>query len=151
MIETLLANATSTACASGLSKTPAGLRGLYDITFGGLPAGLPALWCGGAGCGATLLAMEILVRGAVDHGEPGVTLALDGRPAELMQNMHSLGFDLQGLVQAGRTCLARISLGERRLAAGRYFSLEGEWASWDRAGRCSRLQTVLYDSFWRTT
>lgn len=44
-----------------LLKAPTGIRGLDDITSGGLPAGRPTLVCGGAGCGKTLLAMEFLV------------------------------------------------------------------------------------------
>jgi circadian clock protein KaiC len=55
-----------------LAKSPTGIRGLDEITGGGLPAGRPTLVCGGAGCGKTLLSMEFLVRGATEFGEPGV-------------------------------------------------------------------------------
>ena len=50
----------------GLVKCPTGIAGLDDITKGGLPQGRPTLVCGGAGSGKTLLAMEFLVRGAVE-------------------------------------------------------------------------------------
>ena len=50
--------------AVSLSKTPTGIKGLDEITGGGLPQGRPTLVCGGTGCGKTLLAMEFLVRGA---------------------------------------------------------------------------------------
>jgi hypothetical protein len=39
-----------------LRKSRTGIRGLDEITGGGLPAGRPTLVCGGAGCGKTLLA-----------------------------------------------------------------------------------------------
>ena len=55
-----------------LPKALTGIQGLDEITGGGLPKGRPTLVCGSAGCGKTLLAMEFLVRGAVEYDEPGV-------------------------------------------------------------------------------
>ena len=45
-----------------LEKCPTGIRGLDEITNGGLPKGRPTLVCGGAGSGKTLLGMEFLGR-----------------------------------------------------------------------------------------
>jgi circadian clock protein KaiC len=84
--------------ARTLPKAPTGIQGLDEITGGGLPRGRPTLVCGGAGCGKTLLAMEFLVRGATDHGEPGVFMAFEENAAELAQNVRSLGFDLEQLL-----------------------------------------------------
>ena len=50
--------------ATQLEKSPTGIKGLDEITFGGLPTGRPTLVCGTAGSGKTLLGMEFLVRGA---------------------------------------------------------------------------------------
>ena len=69
------------------------MRGLDEITGGGLPRGRPTLVCGSTGCGKTLLAMEFLVRGAIDHGEPGVFIAFEETVDELTANVRSLGFD----------------------------------------------------------
>ncbi|RPJ01204.1 MAG: KaiC 1, partial [Deltaproteobacteria bacterium] len=52
-------------CAQ-LEKSPSGIRGLDEITNGGLPKGRPTLVCGAAGCGKTLFAMEFLVKGATE-------------------------------------------------------------------------------------
>ena len=60
-----------------LPKSPTGIRGLDEITGGGLPKGRPTLICGGAGCGKTLLAMEFLVHGATEYNEPGVFVAFE--------------------------------------------------------------------------
>src|SRR5688572_27134057 len=57
--------------ARRLPKCPTGIRGLDEITGGGLPRGRTSLVCGGAGCGKTLFAAEFLVRGAVQFNEPG--------------------------------------------------------------------------------
>ena len=52
----------------GLAKSPTGIRGLDEITGGGLPKGRPTLICSAAGCGKTLLAMEFIVRGQGEGG-----------------------------------------------------------------------------------
>ena len=76
-----------------LQKCPTGIRGLDEITNGGIPRGRPTLICGGPGCGKTLFGIEFLIRGA-EQGEPGVFVAFEERPDELAQNVASLGFDL---------------------------------------------------------
>src|SRR6188474_3771312 len=81
-----------------LQKTLTGIRGLDEITLGGFPRGRPTLVCGAAGCGKTLLALEFLVRGATDHGEPGVLMSFEETAEELAQNVRSLGFDLEDLI-----------------------------------------------------
>jgi circadian clock protein KaiC len=80
-----------------LQKAPTGIAGLDEITCGGLPAGRPSLFCGAAGSGKTLFAMEFLVRGATQYGEPGVFMAFEEKTEELIVNTASLGFDLNKL------------------------------------------------------
>jgi KaiC/GvpD/RAD55 family RecA-like ATPase len=81
----------SAPSANQLPKAPSGIRGLDEITGGGLPRGLPTLICGGAGCGKTLFAMEFLVRGVTEYGEPGVFIAFEETAEELAANVASLG------------------------------------------------------------
>ena len=76
----------------GISKCPTGITGLDQITEGGLPKGRPTLICGSAGCGKTMLAVEFLVRGATEFGEPGVFMSFEETSQELTQNVASLGF-----------------------------------------------------------
>src|SRR3954469_8269672 len=83
----------------GLPKAPTGITGLDEVTGGGLPRGRPTLVCGSAGCGKTLLAMEFLVRGAAEFGEPGAFLAFEETAEELAMNVRSLGFDLDDLAE----------------------------------------------------
>ena len=87
------------ADARALPKAPTGIAGLDEITGGGLPKGRPTLICGGPGCGKTLLATEFLVRGATQFGEPGVFISFEETGEELAQNVRSLGFDLDALVE----------------------------------------------------
>src|SRR3954449_2598043 len=82
---------------NGIRKSPTGIGGFDEITGGGLPRGRPTLVCGGPGCGKTLFAMEFLVRGILDHGEPGVFMAFEETAEDLAANVASLGFDLPKL------------------------------------------------------
>ncbi|MFB9294918.1 circadian clock protein KaiC [Persicitalea jodogahamensis] len=80
-----------------LPKSPSGIKGLDEITEGGLPTGRPTLICGSAGSGKTLFSMEFLVHGAMEFGEPGVFVAFEEKTDELALNVASLGFDLEKL------------------------------------------------------
>ncbi len=71
------AQSSSRSSLNGIEKARTGIAGLDEITGGGLPAGRPTLVCGGAGCGKTLFAMEFLVHGATEFGEPGVFMAFE--------------------------------------------------------------------------
>ena len=84
-----------------LEKCPTGIRGLDEITKGGLPRGRPTLIYGGAGSGKTLFAMEFLMRGARDYGEPGVFMTFEETTDDLAQNFVSLGFDLPDMRSRG--------------------------------------------------
>ena len=97
-----VANATGVR-GRELPKVATGIQGLDEILLGGLPAGRPTLVCGSAGCGKTLLAMEFLVRGASEFGEPGASSHSRKRNEELAQNVRSLGFDLDALVEQSRS------------------------------------------------
>jgi circadian clock protein KaiC len=93
------------AVKASLPKAPTGIHGLDEITGGGFPRGRPTLVCGSAGCGKTLLAMEFIVRGATQYNEPGVFMAFEETPAELSQNVRSLGFDVDQLVRSKKLAL----------------------------------------------
>src|SRR5512139_1108267 len=104
-----------------LPKCPTGIQGLDEITWGGLPRGRPTLVCGSAGCGKTLLGMEFLVRGATQFGEPGVCLSFEESAEELSQNVASLGFEVDALIEQGKLAIDHVFL-ERSLVeeAGEY-------------------------------
>jgi circadian clock protein KaiC len=91
-----------------LAKCPTGIQGLDEITGGGVPLGRPTLVCGSAGCGKTLLAMEFLVRGATEYGEPGVFMAFEETASELAANVRSLGFDLDDLMAHDRVAVDHV-------------------------------------------
>jgi circadian clock protein KaiC len=108
-----------------LRKAPTGIRGLDEITGGGLPAGRPTLVCGGAGCGKTLLGMEFLVRGAAEFGEPGVFMAFEETSEELTENVASLGFDLPALVAKKKLVVDHVFVDRAEYQETGEYDLEG--------------------------
>lgn len=108
-----------------LAKAPTGIAGLDEITHGGLPRGRPTLVCGGAGCGKTLLALEFLVRGALEHDEPGVFLSFEETAEDLAENAKSLGFDLRRLSARKRLLLDHVHLERAELTESGEYDLEG--------------------------
>lgn len=117
--------ALSKAKERELPKSPTGIEGLDQITEGGLPQGRPTLVCGGPGCGKTLLAMEFLVRGATQFGEPGVFMAFEETGEELAQNVRSLGFDLDALVEQKKMALDHVRVEPAEIEENGEYDLEG--------------------------
>jgi circadian clock protein KaiC len=110
---------------SELPKAPTSIRGLDEITGGGLPRGRPTLVCGGAGCGKTMLAAEFLLRGAIDHGEPGVFMMFEESADELAQNMRSLGYDLDLLQKQKKILLDHVHVERAEIEETGEYDLEG--------------------------
>src|ERR1041384_7980500 len=108
-----------------LEKISSGISGLDEITEGGLPKGRPTLVCGNAGCGKTLLAMEFLVRGAVEHNEPGVFMAFEENEEELTRNVASLGFDLKAFSVQGKIALDHVRADRSEIQETGEYDLEG--------------------------
>ena len=108
-----------------LPKVPTGIQGLDELTGGGLPKERPTLLCGSAGCGKTLLAMEFLVRGAVDCGEPGVFMTFEENSEELATNFASLGHDLKALVAQKQLVIEFVHVERSEIEETGEYDLEG--------------------------
>ena len=108
-----------------LEKAPTGVQGLDEVLSGGLPRGRPTLVCGAAGCGKTLFGMQFLVRGALQYGEPGVFIAFEERPEDLVTNVASLGFDLDELQRSNLLNIDHIRLEPQEIIENGEYDLEG--------------------------
>ncbi|MDD5101166.1 MAG: circadian clock protein KaiC, partial [Syntrophales bacterium] len=111
--------------ADVLEKCPTGIRGLDEITKGGIPRGRPTLVCGCAGSGKTLFAMEFLMRGARDYGEPGVFMTFEETPGDLAKNFISLGFDLPGMESRGLIATDHVVITRSEIEETGEYDLEG--------------------------
>jgi circadian clock protein KaiC len=110
---------------SGVEKSPTGITGLDEVTFGGLPKGRPTLLCGSAGCGKTLFAMTFLYNGAVDYGETGVFLAFEENPEDLVKNVGSLNYDIQQLIADKKLVVDHVVFEPEKIAESGDYDLEG--------------------------
>ena len=108
-----------------LPKTPTGINGLDEITYGGLPKGRPTLVCGGPGCGKTLLGLQFLYNGAVTYDEPGVLILFEESSKEVVENSASMGYDLMGLERKGQLVIDAISIEPGEIIETGEFDLEG--------------------------
>src|SRR5579862_248098 len=108
-----------------LPKSPTGIQGLDEITNGGLPTGRPTLVSGGAGSGKTLFAVEFLVRGATQYGEPGVFISFEETLPDLAKNAASLGFDLNRLVKEKLLFLDHVHITRSEIAETGEYDLDG--------------------------
>jgi circadian clock protein KaiC len=116
---------TVTSFPNGVQKSRTGIAGFDEITLGGLPTGRPTLVCGGPGCGKTLFAMQFLVKGAVEFDEPGVFMSFEELSEELVQNVASLGFDLDELVEQGKISLDTVVVERSEIEENGEYDLEG--------------------------
>lgn len=71
------------------------------------------------------MAMEFLVRGATEFGEPGVFIAFEETPQELTANVRSLGFDLDVLAAENKLVLDSIQVNRGELEENGEYDLEG--------------------------
>jgi circadian clock protein KaiC len=110
---------------AGIDKCLTGIRGLDEITEGGLPRGRPTLICGAAGCGKTLMSLEFIVRGARDLGEPGVFVAFEETEKDLGDNISSLGFDLPALIRAKKVAVDHVYIERKEIEETGEYDLEG--------------------------
>jgi circadian clock protein KaiC len=110
---------------SSLAKCPTGIQGFDEITNGGLPRGRPSLVCGAAGCGKTVLAMEFVLRGALNYGEPGVVMTFEENAKELATNFASLGYNLNALVSKKKIVLDNVSIERSEIEETGEYDLEG--------------------------
>ena len=129
-----------------LPKSRTGIQGLDEITGGGLPKGRPTLVCGAAGSGKTLLAMEFLVRGAIDYNEPGVFMAFEENAEELTKNVASLGFDLEDLSKKKKIVVDYVYIERSEIEETGEYDLEGLFIRLDYAIKSIGAKRVVIDT-----
>ena len=129
-----------------LSKAPTGIAGLDEITFGGLPRGRVSLVCGGPGAGKSLLALQFLVSGATEFGEPGVFVSFEETELELTENTASLGWDLPGLTERGLLEVEHVRVDRAELTEAGEYDLEALFIRLGHAIAAVGAKRVVLDS-----
>jgi circadian clock protein KaiC len=106
-------------------KTPTGIEGLNEITGGGFPRGRPTLICGSAGSGKTVLAIQFLIKGITENNEPGVFMSFEESANDLIQNVRSLGFDLERSIAQKKLKIDYVRVERSEIQETGEYDLEG--------------------------
>jgi circadian clock protein KaiC len=129
-----------------LEKCPTGIKGLDEISGGGLPRGRSTILCGGPGSGKTMLGLEFLVRGAIEFKEPGVLMAFEEPPEEMIRNVASLGFDLKALSDSKRLFLDYVRIEPSEIEETGEYDLEGLFVRLQHAIDSVGAKRVMLDT-----
>ena len=128
----------------GIEKMPTGIDGFDEITGGGLPRKRTTLLMGTPGSGKTVFALQMLINGARQWGEPGIFVAFEENSRQLIQNASTFGWDLSNLEQERLFCLdARMS--PEVIQAGD-FDLLGMLASLKAKAEEMGAKRIVFDS-----
>lgn len=90
------------------SRVPTGIDGLDHILSGGLPQGKSYLLTGEPGTGKTTFSAGFILEG-LKRGENGIYISVDEKPAHVVEDAESLGWDLRTPVEQGKLTLLDVS------------------------------------------
>src|SRR5256885_6353648 len=140
------ANGRTSTSPGILQKSPTGIAGLDELTFGGLPHGRPTIVCGGPGCGKTMLAVEFLVRGAAQFDEPGVMMAFEESTEDIAKNTASLGFNLKDLIAKRKLEVDYVHIEPSEIQETGEYDLEGLFIRLQHAVDSIKAKRVVLDT-----
>src|SRR6185295_12963214 len=129
-----------------IEKAPTGIRGLDAISGGGIPRGRTTIVCGGPGSGKTMMGLEFLVRGATEFKEPGVLMAFEESPDEMMRNVASIGFDVQTLRDSKKLFLDYVRIEPHEIQETGDYDLEGLFVRLQYAVETIGAKRVMLDT-----
>jgi circadian clock protein KaiC len=81
-----------------LAKLPTGIDGFDQLSQGGLPRHRTSLIVGGPGAGKTVFALQCLVNAVHRQGAPGIFVAFEESPSQLMANGATFDWGLADVV-----------------------------------------------------
>jgi circadian clock protein KaiC len=82
----------------GKRRLSTGIQGLDPLIEGGLPEGRSYLVTGESGTGKSIFSIQFVLQG-LKEGEKAVYVAVDEKPAEILEEATSLGWDLAKYVE----------------------------------------------------
>jgi circadian clock protein KaiC len=82
-----------------LPKIATGIHGFDELSRGGLPRHRISLLKGGPGSGKTVFALQSLVNAARQREEPGIFVAFEERPQQIIDNAAGFKWDLPALLK----------------------------------------------------
>jgi circadian clock protein KaiC len=129
--------------AAGI-KSATGITGLDEITGGGIPRGRTTLVVGGPGSGKTIFALQFLVNGARDLGEPGIFVAFEEASPRIVANAESFGWSLEELTKKKLFFLD--AQPKPDLVQSGNFDLSGMLAALESKVKSMRARRIVFDA-----
>jgi len=83
-----------------ITRVATGVPGLDELVNGGYFVASTTLVVGISGVGKSVMALQYIAEGA-RRGERSLMITLDEPPAQVLRNAHSIGIDLQALIDRG--------------------------------------------------
>ena len=90
-------------------RMPSGIPGLDKIMEGGFKKGSTNLIGGGAGSGKSILAMQFLVKGVDECGEPGIYISFEEDQKKVIAEFSGFGWQLDKKVKEGKLMILNYS------------------------------------------
>ncbi len=108
-----------------MRKTLTGIKGMDEITQGGLPTGRTTLICGQAGSGKSIFGLEFLAKGILNYNENGVVVSFEENEDDILTNTASFGWDLPGLIEQKKLAIEYVYIERSEIEETGMFSMDG--------------------------
>ncbi len=128
-----------------LPKCPSGIKGLDEISFGGLPKYRSTLVTGGTGSGKTIMGLQFLMYGAAQK-EPGLFVAFEESEEDLIQNSLSLSYDLRNNIKKKLIVLKHIQIDRTEFEESGEYNLEGLFVQIGHVIKQYKIKRVVLDT-----
>ena len=129
-----------------LEKSLTGIKGLDELTLGGIPKNRPTLVVGGIGSGKTFLAMQFILKGIKDFNEPGVFMTFEEKANELLTNVSNLGYDLKKLISENKIYLEHLHIGQYEIQESGKYNIDGLFIRIEQAIKKTNAKRIVFDS-----
>ena len=130
-----------------LEKSLTGIKGLDEITYGGIPKNRPTVLVGGSGTGKTFMSLEYIVNGAMLYNEPGLFVTFEERTEDLIVNALTLGYDLQKLISEKKILIEHLNINNNEIHEVGKYNIDGLFVILDQAIQKVNAKRIVLDSF----
>ncbi|MCS4541687.1 MAG: ATPase [Euryarchaeota archaeon] len=101
-----------------MDRIKSGIIGLDYIIGGGFFQSSTILISGGAGTGKSIFGIQFLYKGAMEHNENGILLAVEERPRDIRRYMLGFGWDLKKLEDQNKLVIIDASAARLGIPSG---------------------------------